>query len=65
MQREYTKNQAAICLERLAGCAGTAERDYTIERKPTLRSKSGSSLPPTTSILELMAAGSRKQSARV
>src|SRR5713226_3396353 len=43
--------------KRLAACAGTAERDYIIERKPTPRSKSGSSLRPTTSILERMAAG--------
>src|ERR1700687_4401827 len=43
--------------KRLAACAGTAEGDYTIERKPTPRSKGGSSLLPTTSILELMAAG--------
>ena len=43
--------------KRLAACAGTAEGDYTIGRKPTPRSKGGSSLLPTTSILERMAAG--------
>src|ERR1700682_440852 len=43
--------------KRLAACAGTVEGDYTIETKPTPRAKGGSSLLPTTSILERMAAG--------
>ncbi len=52
MQREYAKNQAAIRL-------GKDWRPVLVLRsaKPTPRSRSGSSLPPTISILERMAAG--------
>src|SRR5712691_11841706 len=42
---------------RRVDCAGTAERSYTVERKPTPRSRSGSCLRPTTSILEPMEGG--------
>src|SRR5271170_3078224 len=55
MQREYTKNQAAICLGK--DWRPVLVLRSTTERKPKPRSKSGSSLPPTTSILERMAAG--------
>jgi hypothetical protein len=58
MQREYAKSQAAIRLGKDWRPVLVLRRlDYIIERKPTPRSKSGSSLPPTTSILERMAAG--------
>src|SRR5260370_17640244 len=42
---------------RRVDCAGTAERSYTVERKPTPRSRSGSCLRPTTSILQPMEGG--------
>ena len=45
--------------KRLAGCAGTAEHDYTIENKPTPDQKSDSSLPPKPELASSISAATR------